>query len=100
MPMRFLTKLTKGAGRYHIFNVPQYVKEFYGLKSGSYKGGVTLKSGTTACYRIHLTMHRNTLRDRVPETVGFAKSIVEVWMYPDTWTPPQRMNVPTLSTSG
>ncbi|UCH05632.1 MAG: hypothetical protein JSW05_05560 [Candidatus Thorarchaeota archaeon] len=88
MPLRFLTRLTKGAGPYHIFYVPKYVKEFYGLKSGSYKGGVTLKNGTTASYRIHLSIYRNTLRGRVPESAGFPKSIVEIWMYPHTWIPP------------
>jgi len=88
MPLRFLTRLTKGAGHYHLFYVPKYVKEFYGLRSGSYKGGVTLKNGTTASYRIHLSIYRNTLRGRVPESAGFPKSIVEVWMYPHTWIPP------------
>ncbi len=88
MPLRFLTRLTRGAGHYHIFYVPKYVKEFYGLKSGSYKGGVTLRDGTTASYRIHLSGYRNTLRGRVPESAGFPKSIVEIWMYPHTWIPP------------
>jgi hypothetical protein len=88
MPLRFLTRLTKGAGHYHIFYVPKYVKEFYGLKSGSYKGGVTLKNGATASYRIQLSVYRNTLRGRVPESAGFPKSIVEIWMYPHTWMPP------------
>jgi hypothetical protein len=93
MPLRFLTRLTKGAGHYHLFYVPKYVKEFYGLKSGSYKGGVTLKDGTTASYRIHLSVYRNTLRGRVPESAGFPKSIVEIWMYAHTWTPPVRKAV-------
>jgi len=79
MPLRFLTRLTKGAGHYHIFYVPKYVKEFYGLKSGSYKGGVTLKNGATASYRIHLSTHRNTLRGRVPESAGSIE-------YPDTFS--------------
>ncbi|MHA2601881.1 MAG: hypothetical protein AM324_007105 [Candidatus Thorarchaeota archaeon SMTZ1-83] len=95
MPLRFLTRLTKGAGHYHIFYVPKYVKEFYGLKSGSYKGGVTLKNGATASYRIHLSTHRNTLRGRVPESAGFAKSIVEIWMYPHTWIPPAKQPIGT-----
>ncbi|UCE08989.1 MAG: hypothetical protein JSW61_08315 [Candidatus Thorarchaeota archaeon] len=88
MPLRFLTRLTKGAGRYHMFYVPKYVKEFYGLKSGSYKGGVTLKNGNTASYRIQLSTYRNTLRGRVPESAGPSKSIVEIWMYAHTWIPP------------
>ncbi len=90
MPLRFLTRLTKGAGHYHMFYVPKYVKEFYGLKSGSYKGGVTLRSGATASYRIHLSMYRSTLRGRVPESAGFLKSIAEIWMYPHTWMPPAK----------
>jgi hypothetical protein len=90
LPLRFLSRLTKGAGHYHMFYVPKYVKDFYGLKSGSYKGGVTLKNGTTASYRIHLSIYRNTLRGRVPESAGFPKSIVEIWMYPHTWMPPVR----------
>ena len=93
MPLRFLTRLTKGAGHYHIFYVPKYVKEFYGLKSGRYKGGVTLKNGTTASYMIDLSMYRSTLRGRVPESAGFPKSIVEIWMYPHTWVPPVTMSV-------
>jgi hypothetical protein len=88
MPLKFLTRLTKGAGHYHIFYVPKYVKDFYGLKSGSYMGGVTLKNGSSANYRIQLSIHRNTLRGRVPESAGFSKSIVEIWMYPHTWKPP------------
>ncbi len=95
MPLRFLARLTKGAGRYHLFYVPKYVKEFYGLKSGSYKGGVTLKNGTTASYRIHLSQYRSTLRGRVPESAGFSKSIVEIWMYPQTWIPPVKGPVHT-----
>ncbi|MFX0044303.1 MAG: hypothetical protein ACFE8Z_00505 [Candidatus Hermodarchaeota archaeon] len=92
MPLRFLTRLTKGAGHYHIFYVPKYVKEFYGLRSGSYMGGVTLKDGTTASYRINLSKHRSTLRGRVPESAGFSKSIVEVWMYRHTWMPPVKVS--------
>lgn len=91
LPLRFLTRLMKGAGHYHIFYVPKYVKEFYGLKSGSYKGGVTLRNGTTASYRIQLSTHRNRLRGRVPESAGYSKSIVEIWMYPQTWMPPVKM---------
>ena len=87
LPLRFLTRLRKGAGHYNIFYVPRYVKEFYGLRTGSYKGGVTLKDGTTAGYRISLSLHRNTFRGRVPESAGFPGSIVEVWMYPHTWMP-------------
>jgi len=87
MPLRFLTRLTKGASHYHTFYVPRHVKEFYGLKTGSYKGGVTLKNGTTANYRINLTKHRKTLRGRVPESAGFPEIIVEIWMYPHTWMP-------------
>ena len=96
MPLRFLTRLTKGAGHYYIFHVPKYVKEFYGLKSGSYKGGVKLKNGTSASCKIDLSMHRNAFRGRIPESVGFPKSIVEIWMYPDTWTPPVAMNVSNI----
>lgn len=95
MPLRFLTRLTKGAGQYHIFYVPKYVREFYGLKSGSYKGGVTLKNGTTANYRITLSINKNTLRGRVPESAGFPKSIVEIWMYPHTWMPPIKRPIQT-----
>ncbi|MFW9884293.1 MAG: hypothetical protein ACFFEX_07885 [Candidatus Thorarchaeota archaeon] len=85
-----MSRLTKGAGHYRMFYVPKYVKDFYGLKSGSYRGGVTLRNGTTASYRIQLSVYRNTLRGRVPESAGFPKSIVEIWMYPQTWMPPVR----------
>ncbi|MFW9886643.1 MAG: hypothetical protein ACFFER_00570 [Candidatus Thorarchaeota archaeon] len=95
MPLRFLSRLTKGAGHYHMFYVPRYVKEFYSLKSGSYKGGVTLKNGTTANYRIQLSAYRNTLRGRVPDSAGFTNSIVEIWMYPQTWMPPVRTQYQT-----
>jgi len=87
MPLKFLTRLTKGAGYYNIFYVPKYVKDFYGLKSGSYLGGVTMKNGSSVSCRIDLIMYRNTLRGRVPESAGFSKSIVEIWMYPHTWKP-------------
>jgi hypothetical protein len=87
MPLKFLTRLTKGAGHCHIFYVPKYVKEFYGLKSGSYMGGVTQKNGSSTGCRIDLSIYRNTLRGRIPEETGFSKSIVEIWMYPHTWKP-------------
>ena len=87
MPIRFLTRLTKGAGPYHLFYVPRYVREFYNLRSGSYAGGVTLRDGSSANYRLQFTMNKNTLRGRVPESAGFSKSIVEVWLYPHTWKP-------------
>lgn len=50
-------------------------------------GGITQKNGLSANYRIELSTYRNTLRGRVPESAGFSKSIVEVWMYPYTWKP-------------
>jgi len=97
MPLRFLSRLTKGAGHYHIFYVPKYVKEFYNLKSGSYMGGVTLKNGSSTNCRIELSIHRNTLRGRVPESAGFSKSIVEIWMYPHTWKPPTKRDSSSFS---
>jgi hypothetical protein len=97
MPLRFLTRLTKGAGHYHLFYVPKYVKEFYGFKSGSYMGGVTQKNGLSTGCRIDLTVYRNTLRGRVPDSAGFSKSIVEIWIYPHTWKPPVTMESEKMS---
>ena len=69
--------------------------DFYGLKPGSYKGGVALKNGTTASYRIWLSRYRNTLRGRVPESAAMPKNIVEIWMYPQSWIPSIRKPIST-----
>ncbi|MFW9800094.1 MAG: hypothetical protein ACFFD9_06640 [Candidatus Thorarchaeota archaeon] len=87
MPVRFLTRLSKGEGHYLKFYVPRHVSEFYRLESGSYKGGVTLADGTSASYRIRLSRNRNTLRGRVPDCAGSPKTLVEIWIYRDTWIP-------------
>ncbi|NHI82678.1 MAG: hypothetical protein EAX81_00050 [Candidatus Thorarchaeota archaeon] len=85
--IRFLTRLAKGEGHYHVFYVPKYVRDFYNLRPGSYMGGITLANGISAGYRIDFSSYRRTLRGRVPESAGSSKDIVEVWMYPDTWRP-------------
>jgi len=60
-------------------------------------GGVTQKNGLSANYRIDLSTYRDTLRGRVLESAGFSKSIVEVWMYPDTWKPQVTMDSTKMS---
>ncbi|NHJ12970.1 MAG: hypothetical protein EAX95_04800 [Candidatus Thorarchaeota archaeon] len=97
MPIRFLTRLTKGEGHYNVFYVPKYVRDFYNLKPGSYMGGITLANGISAGYRIDFSRYRRTLRGRVPETAGPSKNIVEVWMYTHTWRPKPEISERTFS---
>ena len=87
MPVRFLTRLRKSKGGYLSFRVPKYVKEFYGLETGSYKGGVTTPDKNAANYRLIMTKSGNSLNGRVPEAAGKPRMLVEVWLYRDSHLP-------------
>ena len=87
MPVRFLTRLGRSKGGYRSFRVPIYVKEFYSLQPGSYKGGITTPDGNAANYRLIMTKSRNSLQGKVPETAGKTKMLVEIWLYRDSHLP-------------
>ena len=47
-----------------------------------------MENGTTTSCRIWFTNNQNTLLGKVSASAGLAGSIVEIWMYRDTWSPP------------
>jgi hypothetical protein len=99
MPLRFLTRLRKNGGKFLYFRIPKYVKDFYQLRAGNYRGGVTTENGSTTSCRIWFSKDKNTLNGRVPVAVGLAGSIVEIWMYRDTWSPPEAAKLGKVNTS-
>ena len=89
MPIRFiarLSKLDKDIG----FYVPTYVKEFYGLKPGQYKGGISVTHGEVSSSSLRLRKHKRTLTGVLRKNIAEPGNIVEVWIYRDTWTPLQK----------
>ena len=63
--------------------------DFYQLKPGRYKGGVSLSFGDVTSCPINLTKYKRTLRGRLPPNVGKKDGISEVWIYRDTWVAPK-----------
>jgi hypothetical protein len=89
VPIRFISRVSDHDKKHLGFYVPKYVMDFYQLKPGRYKGGVSLTFGNVTSCPINLTKYRHTLRGRLPPNVGKKGSISEVWIYRDTWTAPK-----------
>ncbi|MFW9832710.1 MAG: hypothetical protein ACFFEK_01840 [Candidatus Thorarchaeota archaeon] len=89
MPIRFISRVSEYDKTHLGFYVPKYVMEFYQLKSGRYKGGVSLSFGDITSCPINLTKFRHTLRGRLPPNVGKKGVISEIWIYRDTWAAPK-----------
>ena len=85
MPVRFISRISKVDEKRLGFFVPKYVAEFYMLKPGDYKGGISATHGEVNSCPIRLFKTRNTLRGVLPPKIGEKGSIVEVWIYRDTW---------------
>ena len=89
MPIRFISRVSEYDKKHLGFYVPKYVMEFYQLKPGLYKGGVSLSFGDVTSCPINLTKYKHTLRGRLPPNIGKKGSISEVWIYRDTWVAPK-----------
>jgi hypothetical protein len=87
MPIRFLSRLSQFDKKHLGFYVPKYVKVFYSLKPGKYKGGISMEHGEVTSCSIRLTEYRKTLRGRLPPNKGEKEKIAEIWIYRDTWQP-------------
>jgi hypothetical protein len=85
VPIRFISRVSEYDKTHLGFYIPKYVMEFYQLKSGRYKGGVSLSFGDVTSCPINLTKFRHTLRGRLPPNVGKKGVISEIWIYRDTW---------------
>jgi hypothetical protein len=89
VPIRFISRVSEYDKTHLGFYIPKYVMEFYQLKSGRYKGGVSLSFGDVTSCPINLTKFRHTLRGRLPPNVGKKGVISEIWIYRDTWVAPK-----------
>jgi len=89
MPVRFISRLSEYDKKHLGFYVPKHVTNFYSLKPGRYKGGVSLEFGDVTSCPINLTKFKHTLRGRLPPNVGKKGAISEVWIYRDTWIAPK-----------
>ena len=85
MPIRFISKISDYDKNHLGFFVPKYVKDFYQLNPGRYKGGVSLSHGDVTTCPINLVKYKHTLRGRLPPNIGKRNAISEVWIYRDTW---------------
>jgi hypothetical protein len=81
LPTRFMARLSKIDNTHLGFYVPKYVKEFYALEEGAYKGGIAPSEGDLTSCSIKLRPYKHTLRGTLPKNVGRRGSIVEVWIY-------------------
>ncbi len=89
MPIRFIARLSNIDKNNIGFYVPKYVKEFYGLKPGLYKGGISSTHGEVTSSSIKLKKYKKTLTGVLKKNIGEPGKISEVWIYRDTWTPPK-----------
>jgi hypothetical protein len=89
VPIRFISRVSDYDKKHLGFYVPKYVTDFYQLKPGRYKGGVSLSFGDVTSCPINLVKFRRTLRGRLPPNVGKKDTISEVWIYRDTWVAPK-----------
>ncbi|TFF92943.1 hypothetical protein EU546_06885 [Candidatus Thorarchaeota archaeon] len=87
MPIRFLSRLSKFDKSRLGFYVPRYVKQFYDLKPGSYKGGISMEHGEVTSCSIQFSKYRKTLRGKLPAGKGEEGVLCEIWVYRDTWKP-------------
>jgi hypothetical protein len=81
LPTRFMARLATVDNTHLGFYVPKYVKEFYDLEEGSYKGGIAPSEGDLTSCSIKLRPYKHTLRGTLPKNIGRKGSIVEVWLY-------------------
>jgi hypothetical protein len=81
LPTRFMARLATIDNTHLGFYVPKYVKEFYDLDEGIYKGGIAPSEGDLTSCSIKLRTYKHTLRGTLPKNVGRKGSIVEVWLY-------------------
>lgn len=89
MPIRFISRISEHDKKHLGFYVPKHVTNFYSLKPGRYKGGISLEFGDVTSCQISLTKFKHTLRGRLPPNVGKKGAISEVWIYRDTWIAPK-----------
>ena len=85
MPVRFISRISKIDDKRLGFYVPKHVTEFYCLKPGDYKGGISVAHGEVISCPIRLFKTRRTLEGILPPKIGTKGTIVEVWIYRDTW---------------
>ena len=90
MPIRFIVRVSDFDKKQLGFFVPKYVTDFYQLKPGRYKGGVSLTHGDVTTCPINLSKYKHTLRGRLPPNVGKKSEVTEVWIYRDTWIAPKK----------
>lgn len=81
LPTRFMARLSKIDNTHLGFYVPKYVKEFYILEEGAYKGGIAPSEGDLTSCSIKLRPYKHTLRGTLPKNIGRRGSVVEVWIY-------------------
>lgn len=89
MPIRFISRVSEYDKKHLGFYVPKYVMDFYQLKPGRYKGGVSLTHGDVTSCPINLVKFRRTLKGRLPPNIGKKGAISEVWIYRDTLVAPK-----------
>jgi len=89
VPIRFIARASEYDKKHLGFYVPKYVTDFYSLKPGRYKGGISLSHGDVTSCGINLIKYKHTLRGRLPPDVGKKNAISEVWIYRDTWVAPK-----------
>jgi len=90
MPVRFISRVSKIDEKRLGFYVPKYVTDFYHLKPGDYRGGISPKHGEVQTCSIKLRKFKRTLKGTLPPNIGEKDSIVEVWIYSDTWKSPKK----------
>ena len=90
MPIRFIARLTQMSKDNLGFYIPTLVKEFYDLKPGSYKGGISMSHGEVTSSPVRLRKHKKTLTGVLRKNIGESGNIAEIWIYRDTWSPPKK----------
>lgn len=90
LPTRFMARLAKIDNSHLGFYVPKYVKEFYQIEEGNYKGGIAPKEGDLTSCSIKLRTYKHTLRGTLPKDIGKKGSVVEVWIYRHSLTPAKK----------
>ena len=76
-----MARLARIDNKHLGFYVPKYVKEFYQIDEGNYKGGIAPKEGDLTSCTVKLRPYKHTLRGTLPQNIGRQGSIVEVWIY-------------------
>ncbi len=81
LPTRFMARLATIDSKHLGFYVPKYVKDFYDLEEGNYKGGIAPREGDLTSCSIKLRPYKHTLRGTLPPNIGRKSAVVEVWLY-------------------